>query len=527
METRLPPVIQSMLKPEFYPHPVTEPIQLVQTHVSYVLLTGDWVYKVKKSVDFGFLDYSTLERRKLFCDREIELNQRGVEGLYVKTVAIYPGIEVGHYSFEENGEPVEYAVKMHQFPQEDLFSARFEAGDLPSDRIVELAKKVADFHLNAPTDEAIRSYGTVDQVRSALNQNFKQTQKYIGGPQTQAQYDATYAWTNAFCTNNGDLLQSRVDNHWIRNGHGDLHLGNICLWQGKVALFDCIEFNEPFRFVDVMYDVAFTVMDLDNRGRSDLSTLFLNTYVERTGDWEGLGVLPLYLCRQAYVRAKVTSFLLDDRGVTEGDRQAAHKTAAGYYQQAHAYTTTTTTPGKLFLMCGVSGSGKSTIAKQLAQTNVQTNAQKNAPGPKTIIIRSDAVRKHLGNVPLDETGLPSLYTPEMSAKTYQRLQTLGINLARQGYTVILDAKYDHQAPRQRVIQAAQTAGLALTIIQCNTPRDILEQRLRDRTGDIADATVDLLDQQLAQAEPLTDAEQQLAIAIDTTQPLDPQLSSHH
>ena len=517
METRLPPVIQSMLTPEFYPHPVTAPIQLVQTHISYVLLTGDWVYKVKKAVDFGFLDYSTLERRKRFCDREIELNQRGVKGLYVATVSIYPGSEEGNYSLEKNGEPVEYAVKMHQFPQEDLFSARFDAGDLPSDRIIELAKKVADFHLNAPTNETIRSYGTVDQVRSALNKNFKQTQPYIGGPQTQAQYDATYAWTNAFCTNNGELLQSRVDNHWIRNGHGDLHLGNICLWQGKVALFDCIEFNEPFRFIDVMYDIAFTVMDLDNRGRSDLSNLFINTYVERTGDWEGLGVLPFYLSRQAYVRAKVTSFLLDDRGVTEGDRQAAHKTAAGYYQQAYAYTTTTT--GQLILMSGVSGSGKSTIAKQLAEKH----AQENGLGPKTIIIRSDAVRKHLGKIPLDETGPDSLYTPEMSTKTYQRLQELGLSLASQGYTVILDAKYDRQALRQGVLKAAQTAGLPLTILQCHTPRSVLEQRLRDRTGDIADATVDLLDQQLANAEPLTEAEQKLAIAIDTTHPLSPQL----
>ncbi|MEM9246916.1 MAG: adenylyl-sulfate kinase, partial [Cyanobacteria bacterium P01_F01_bin.153] len=319
MEISLPAVIQSMLKPGFYPHPVTEPIQLVQTHVSYVLLTGDWVYKVKKSVDFGFLDYSTLERRKMFCDREIALNQRGVEGLYIGTVPIYAGAD-DTYSFEGSGEAVEYAVKMHQFPQEDLFSARFEAGDLPSDRIVELAKRVAEFHLTAPTDETIRSYGVADQVKSALDQNFEQTKGYIGGPQTKTQYDETRAWTDAFFANNSELVQSRVDNHWIRNGHGDLHLGNICLWQDKVALFDCIEFNEPFRFVDVMYDVAFTVMDLDHRGRSDLANLFVNTYVERTGDWEGLGVLPLYLSRQSYVRAKVTSFLLDDMGVPESDR---------------------------------------------------------------------------------------------------------------------------------------------------------------------------------------------------------------
>ncbi|MEM9771043.1 MAG: AAA family ATPase [Cyanobacteria bacterium P01_D01_bin.73] len=521
METSLPAVIRSMLKPAFYPHPVTEPVKLVQTHGSYVLLTGDWVYKVKKAVDFGFLDYSTLERRKMFCDREIELNKRGVEGLYVETVPIYGGAG-DSYSFEAAGEPVEYAVKMHQFPQEDLLSTRFDAGDLPSDRIVELAKRVAEFHLSAPTDKTIRSYGTADRVKSTLDQNFKQTESYIGGPQTQRQYNETRAWTDAFFANNGELLQSRVDNHWIRNGHGDLHLGNICLWQDKVALFDCIEFNEQFRFVDVMYDVAFTVMDLDHRGRSDLANLFLNTYVERTGDWEGLGVLPLYLSRQSYVRAKVTSFLLDDTGVPEGDRQAANRSAAAYYTQAHAYTNATknATEGKLLIMSGVSGSGKSTIAKQLAEIYAQEHGQ----AQKTIIIRSDAVRKHLGNVPLGDRGPASLYTAGMSAKTYQRLQDLGIELVQRGYTVILDAKYDRHALRQSVINAAKGAGIDVKIIACATPREVLAQRLRDRTGDIADATVDLLDQQLANAEPLTAEEMAIAQTIDTTRELKPQLA---
>ncbi len=429
METSLPAVIQSMLQPAFYPHPVTEaPIKLVQTHVSYVLLTGDWVYKVKKSVDFGFLDYSTLDRRKMFCDREIELNRRGVEGLYVETVPIYQN--GNSHTLEDGGEPVEYAVKMHQFPQEDLFSARFEAGELPRSRIVELAKRVADFHLSAPTDETIRTYGVADQVKSALDQNFEQTQGYIGGPQTQTQYDETKAWTDAFFADNGALLQSRVDNHWIRNGHGDLHLGNICLWQDQVALFDCIEFNEPFRFVDTMFDIAYIVMDLEVAGREDLSKIFLNQYVEETGDYEGLEILPLYVSRQAYVRAKVTSFMLSDASVPEGDRRAASQSAAAYYKQAHAYTIAP--EGKLMMMCGVSGSGKSTIAKKIADQYAQDQGLKQ----KTIIIRSDAVRKHLGNVLLDEHAPDSLYTADMSAKTNQRLQDLGVDQVKRGYTEI-------------------------------------------------------------------------------------------
>lgn len=328
-------------------------------------------------------------------------------------------------------------------------------------------------------------------------------------PQTQAQFTETKQYTDKFFAERPELFASRIHNNYIRECHGDLHLRNIALWHDKILLFDCIEFNEPFRFVDVMYDVAFTVMDLEARQRKDLGNAFLNSYIEQTGDWEGLQVLPLYLSRQAYVRAKVTSFLLDDPSVPATVKEEATKTAAEYYKQAWEYTKPKL--GEVILMSGLSGSGKSTTARHLAR---QLGA---------IHLRSDAVRKHLGGIPLWEKGGDDLYTPEMTEKTYTRLLELGIILANQGFPVILDAKYDRQQLRQEAIAQATKHQLAFQIIQCTAPLEVIKERLNNRTGDIADATADLLDSQIKQAEPFTEEEQSYVKILDTTQPQQAQL----
>jgi aminoglycoside phosphotransferase family enzyme/predicted kinase len=508
-EIAIPALIQQMLQPGFYPHEVTESIQLIQTHISYVLLTGEYAYKLKKPVNFGFLDFSTLEKRQHFCQEELRLNRRGAAELYLE---VLPISQVGEeYQLAGAGKAVEYVLKMRQFPQETLLSSMFDAGTLESAHLEELGRVVAVYHEKADINDYIRSFGEVTQVRTAIDENYQQTAKYIGGPQTQVQFEETKAYSDRFFTEQQELFTQRIQGNFIRECHGDLHLRNIALWQEKMLVFDCIEFNEPFRFVDVMYDVAFTVMDLEARHRQDLGNAFLNTYVEQTGDWEGLQVLPLYLSRQAYVRAKVTSFLLDDPGIPVEVKQEASKTAADYYKQAWEYTKPR--QGQLIIMSGLSGSGKSTTARYLSR---QLGA---------IQIRSDAVRKHLTGIPLTERGGDEIYTPEMTQKTYRRLLDLGIILAKQGFSVILDAKYDQQQLRQEVIQQSQVNNITLKIIQCEAPLEVLQQRLKSRIGDIADATADLLTSQVEKAESLTTEEKTYLAVVDTTQPLETQLKN--
>ena len=232
---------------------------------------------------------------------------------------------------------------MRQFPQSALLSYQFEQGQLDAAKVRSLATTIAEFHSGTATNEHIRTYGTIAAIRQAFDENYEQTVVFTGPetavdkPQTQQQFDETKAYTDNFFATQQALFQKRLDGDRIRACHGDLHLGNICHWEGQTLLFDCIEFNEPFRFVDVMFDIAYIVMDLEVAGRDDLSSAFLNQYVEETGDYEGLEILPLYVSRQSYVRGKVISFMLGDPSVSEADKQAASERAAKYYRLAWSY----------------------------------------------------------------------------------------------------------------------------------------------------------------------------------------------
>lgn len=510
----LPPLIQQMQQPEFYPHPVTQPIELKQTHGSFVLLTGEFVYKVKKSVDLGFFDYSTVEKRRHFCQEELRLNQRGAPGIYL---AVLPIIQQGDRFFlndTENSDedPVDYALKMRQFPKDNLFVDLLDRGELTHTQMEDLGRLVADYHAEATTSDEIAQFGEIAAIREAIDDNYHYTQAYIGRVQTEQQFQETKAYSDRIFTDHPDWFQARITNGKIRNCHGDLHLRNIALWgdreacenRNRILLFDCIEFNQSFRYVDVMYDVAFTVMDCQARGRADLGNTFLNTYLEWTGDWQGLRVLPLYLSRQAYVRAKVTSFLLDDDSISPQEKEAAAKTAADYYHLAWGYTQTKS--GEIIMMSGLSGSGKSTKGRQIAQTQ------------GGIQIRSDAVRKHLAGVPLSQRGPQEIYSLEMSDRTYSQLADLGVMLAELGWTVILDAKYDRRRWRDKVHQRSQAANIPLKIVHCQAPLEVLEARLKQRTGDIADATADLLAQQAEQAEDFTPYERSLLVNSPEPEP---------
>ncbi len=488
-----PILLEQMQSDLAYPHSVQLPIKVIQTHAAAVFLTGDYAYKLKKTVDFGFLDYSTLAKRKYYLERELELNQPIAPEIYLEVLTI--NCDDHQLKIKGKGEIVEYVLKMRQFPQDCLLISLFEAGKLEEIHLKELASIVANFHLHSKTNDYISSFGDPINIKKSLDQNYSQTQKYIGKAQTQQQYEQTVSYSEFFFQNKSEVLKNRQSQHKIRECHGDLHLKNICLWHDKIQLFDRIEFNDDFRFVDTMYDIAFTVMDLESRGRSDLSNVFLNTYLELTGDWSGLEVLPLYLCRQAYVRAKVNSFLLDDPEISAQEQENATKTASLYYKLAWQYCQKNT--AKLILMSGPSGSGKSTVARYLAK---HLNA---------IHIRSDAVRKHLAQLDLQTRGSENLYSSQMNQMTYQKLIELGNLAIENGFSAILDAKFD----RHRWRELAHQVQL---IIYCNAPTEVLQKRVELRKHDVSDATKELLESQLSGAEPFTLDEQDILLVLDTT-----------
>jgi len=325
-------IVEAMLKPEAYPQ---EPgkIELIQTHISFVFLTKNYVYKVKKAVNFGFLDFSTLDKRHLFCEKELELNRRLCPEIYLDVVSINKS---GTIKINGGGETVEYALKMKRLPQEKIMTVLLKEGKVDKKIIDELAGIVAQFHSKAQTSPEISQFGSLKIVKTNWDENFAQTSKYINQtiPETEFQFIQTKI--NDFMEKNKALFDSRIADKCIRDCHGDLHSGNIFITD-KICIFDAIEFNDRFRYSDVAADVAFLAMDLDFQQMSDLANYFIERYLEYSKDQKLTQLLPFYKCYRAYVRGKVISFRLDDPHIFREEKSSATKEANAYFKLAAEY----------------------------------------------------------------------------------------------------------------------------------------------------------------------------------------------
>ena len=330
----LPPLIQAMLEPAFYPHHPKE-VELIQTHISYIFLTGEVVYKVKKPVNFGFLDFTTLEKRRHFCQEEIRLNKRFSPDVYLEAVPIS---RVGNaFRLGDDAEVVEYAVKMRRINEDHMLYRLLKAGKVTSEDMERIGRHLARVYAAIPSDEKAQAFGALDVISINIVENFEQTRKYIDGPITHGTFDAIESWSLSFMKKKRALFEQRVAQGYIKDCHGDLHLQHICLEGEKIYVFDCIEFNERFRFGDVASDVAFLAMDLDFNGYPELAKTFVHAYTEASGDTTLTKVLVFYKVYRAYVRAKVTSFMLDDLGLDERTREEVFIRAKEYYALARAY----------------------------------------------------------------------------------------------------------------------------------------------------------------------------------------------
>ncbi len=328
-------VVEALMKPEAYDE---EPgrIELVQTHISFVFLTRNFVYKVKKAVDLGFLDFTTLEKRRFFCEKELKLNRRLCGDMYLEVVPINRSDVI---KIKGEGETVEYAVKMKRMPQEKMMSKLLEQNKVDSKLVDKIAKIMADFHSNAETNRRISEFGSLAIIETNWKENFKQTWEFVGKTISMKNFKQIRERIGDFMKRNMSLFEKRVAEDRARDCHGDVHSGNIFVTD-RIYIFDAIEFNERFRYSDVASDIAFLAMDLDFKDRTDLSNFFVKRYIEYSGDQELTKLLPFYKCYRAYVRGKVVSFKLKDPSVDSEEKSAAMKEAKAYFKLASTYAKT-------------------------------------------------------------------------------------------------------------------------------------------------------------------------------------------
>jgi aminoglycoside phosphotransferase family enzyme len=329
----IPSLQKALLDPKIYPD-LPEEVEFIETHISLVFITGKHVYKVKKPVNFGFLDFTSLDKRKFFCEQEVKLNRRLSPDIYLGVVEIT--IDRGRISINGKGRVEEYAVQMKRIPEELLLDKLLQKGRVDREMMGALSERLARFYASAETNEHIRSFAKPERVKQDTDENFEQTRKYIDAVISKPIYEEIQKRTNEFFSTREELFHRRIVSDRIRDCHGDLRLEHI-FWGKEIAIFDCIEFNERFRYTDVAADIGFLAMDLDYQGREDLSEHLIRTYIEKSGDQDLSLMLNFYKCYRAYVRGKVESFRLDDPHIPELEKAGALRRAKRYFELAHRY----------------------------------------------------------------------------------------------------------------------------------------------------------------------------------------------
>lgn len=497
-------LLNALQNPELFDHPVGD-FTLMETHISWILLTGDYVYKIKKPVNFGFLDYSTLDRRKHFCHEEVRLNRRLAPDLYLDVISVHGSESAPNLRGE--GPVIDYMVKTRQFRQQDLLGNMQRAGTLEPAHIDSLATKLADFHQHVDRAEPGSPWGEPDNLHTPVAENFTDIRGLLSDATDLQQLEQLEQWAYSTFQRLIPQLAQRKAEGFIRECHGDIYLDNVALIDGEVTLFDGIEFNDAFRWIDVMSDVAFMAMDLEDRGLNHLAQRFVNAYLEHTGDYAGLALLDYYKAYRAMVRGKVALLRLGQPGLSEAERQEVLARYHSYANLAERYTHVPLRFG--ILTQGVSGSGKSTIALHLVE---QLGA---------IRIRSDIERKRLfGNEGSGELNA-GLYSAGLSEKTYARLACLASQVLAAGYPVVVDAAHLKHSQRETLRLAIEEQGAPCLILQCTAALETLEERIskRQREGiDPSDADITVARHQLEQMEALTDEEKRCNMQIDTDAP---------
>jgi hypothetical protein len=494
-----------ILTPSAFPHPVTR-LEVCETNISWVILTGPFAYKIKKSVQLDFIDSSTLARRRHLCEEELRLNRRLAADLYMDVVAITR--EAGGVRIGGQGPIIEYAVRMRQFEASQELSVLLERDAVSGQEFVDLARRLARFHETAAKAPFNKDSPHTEHLHDAVLGNLATLLCHLDAETALPELGFLVDWTHDYLHDSLAQLRLREQSGAIRECHGDLHARNIVRWGGQLIPFDCLEFDPNLRWIDVMNDVAFLVMDLTAHGRKDLAFSFLNAYLENTGDYDGVRHLSFYAVYRALVRAMVDSLGaekdLRNRLEFQNRLRMRVKAAAAYVNRSAP---------TLIIMHGVSGSGKSWLSEQLV------------PLLGAVRMRSDVERKRLGGIPASgahEVGYEQdLYTPEFSHRTYARLFDCAESCLKGGVDVIVDAAFLNGADRRLFQDLAVRAGFRFIILACKADPATLTERIEKRGkvhADPSDADLEVLDQQLRYKQPLSADEQSAVIGADTTDP---------
>lgn len=452
------------------------PIEIVQTHISMVLLGRRRVLKLKKPVDFGFLDYTTLAKRLMACEAEVTLNRRLCPDIYL---GVQPIAEVnGHARLSGGGGIVDYGVWMKRLPS-DYMLDRMVAQDAVTEAIIDrVADRLCAFHQTARRDREVDAYGASEVIRRNWEENFLQTAPYINHSITTSEFDSVRSWTLRWLENNEELLSARVRDGRICDGHGDVRSESICVTNG-ICIYDCIEFNDRFRCGDTASEAAFLAMDLDARGRPDLSYYFTERHQTYAADAQLFTVLPFYRCYRAFVRGKVLSFRLLEPEFSEAEREAALLRAKNYFDLARRYATPLKTR-TVVAIAGLSGTGKTSVARAIA----------GELGWR--VVSSDAVRKSLFGDEEQAIGYSEgRYREEANRRTYQTLVDTGCKLLEENGGVVLDATFQRAADRLMARAMAEAGGARWRFIECRLSAELVRQRLALRAArkdGLSDAT---------------------------------------
>ncbi|GJL63952.1 MAG: hypothetical protein NPIRA04_26060 [Nitrospirales bacterium] len=505
---RIDTLIQSLQNPVLYDHDIWQ-FELLETHISWVLLTGPYAYKFKKPVDLGFLDFSTLEQRRFFCEEELRLNRRLAPDFYLELVSIFGTLESP--VLNGSGKPIEYAVKMKQFPPKALLSQQISEGTITSSHIDELAKRIAKFHTHTTVAASSSTFGEPNLLRRPVMSNFEHFSTTLRNVIATQDLEHLKHWTETEHSRRLEHFKNRKSRGSIRECHGDLHLGNIALVENTIVIFDCIEFNEEFRWIDVMSEVAFVVMDLIDRDASKLAWRLVNIYLEQTGDYEGLRIFRYYLTYRAMVRAKVIGIRLTQ----EKNESTAGSKLTEELKKYLALAGSFTKPSHPILLIthGLSGSGKTTVSQALLESL------------GAIRIRSDIERKRLLGIPetvkTDKQHTSKVYSKDSTQATYTQLAVLARDILQSGYSAIVDATFLKRTYRDTFAKLAQELQFPFIMLDIHAPEAILRQRVSSRLKvgrDASEADITVLEQQLSQDEPFSPTERPFVIEVPTEQP---------